>query len=371
MAARVTHHSLEALSKSASTGRLLNLSWIATKCASDPEWSARPFFKTPIINTCLVVKHTPRAHEMQIFDRPPHIATKVIFPFDRENLALGGRSVFVGQKGWMDQLQILGHYAKTVDHDSKVLTALDELPSLDPFLVREHLARRGFHVGACYLAISDRDVERMKKMVAQEVGQLIGLAFDGTKNNEHTAKLVQLLLTNEADARLEPLRLTLKLEGDAYKEGIFSWRGFLYYKWSVDELRMGLLRVLRDLGELKPKTKADLATNAEIARGKTRLVKRIKASEAAALEALRTYDGAFWALVKEGNPSAFRDFLLRSPRMFVGLGAAVGGLSHIVSYWGYRFADGAPITASEEEVLEILHEFESSLAGPMADQHAA
>ena len=366
MPARVTHHSLEALSKSASTARLLNLSWIAQKAANDPDWHTRPFFKTPIINTCLIVKHTPRSHELQSFDRPPHIATKVVFPFDRENLALGGRSLFVGQKGWMDQLQILGHYAKTIEHDSKVMLALDELPSLDPFLVREHLARRGFQVGACYLTISPLDVERMKKTVSAEVDQLIGLAYQGGGNtSDHTAKLVQVLLTNEADTRLDPLRLTLKLEGDAYKEGIFSWRGFLYYKWSVDELRTGLLKVLRDLAELKPANKCDMATTAELSRGKARLVGRIRQSEGSAIEALRIYDAAFWALVKDGNPAAFRDFLLRSPRMFMGLGAAVGGLSHIVSYWMYRFPEGAPLTAHADEVLEVLHEFEASLTGPM------
>jgi hypothetical protein len=369
--ARVTHHSLEALSKSASTARLLNLSWLATKCWADPEYHAKPFFQTPLLNTSLIVKHTPRVHELMLFDRPPHIATKIVFPFDRENLAIGGRSIFVGQKGWLDQLQIVGHYAKTVERDSKVLHALDELPSLDPFLVREHLARRGFKVGSCYLAISATDVERMKRTVSAEVEQLIGLAFQGANNCEHTAKLVQVLLTDEADARLEPLRLTLRLEGDAYKEGIFSWRGFLYYKWAVDQLRAGLLKVLRDVAEVKPSSKVDFATTAEVNRGKSRLIKRMQQSEAAALEALRTYDEAFWGLVRENNPAAFRDFLLRSPRMFVGLGAAVGGLSHIVSYWSYRFPEGAPLTASADEVLEILHEFESSLADPPPELCAA
>jgi hypothetical protein len=114
-----------------------------------------------------------------------------------------------------------------------------------------------------------------------------------------------------------------------------------------------------------------MATTAEITRGKTRLIARIRQSEGAALEALRTYDGAFWALVREGNPAAFRDFLLRSPRMFVGLGAAVGGLSHIVSYWSYRFPEGAPLTAAADEVLEILHEFEASLSNPSEHSIAA
>ena len=68
-----------------------------------------------------------------------------------------------------------------------------------------------------------------------ELSQLIGLAFECGGRNSQTAKLVQLLLTDEADERLEPLRLTLRLQGDAYREGIFAWKGFLYYsgRWTT------------------------------------------------------------------------------------------------------------------------------------------
>lgn len=361
MSRRPTYASLEALSSSASSARLLNLACVAARHGGDREYRERPFFQTAMLNTCLVLKHTPRAHERAIFDRPPSISTKVIIPFDRDNLALGGRTVFVGQKGWTEQLEMLTNGARTIARDCKVLLALDELPSLDPFLVREHLSRRGFKVAPCYLTISDPDILRMKRTVAAEVGQLIGLAFAGGDNKEATARLAQVLLTNEADSRLEPLRLTLKLEGEAYKEGIFAWRGFLYYKWAVDSLRTGLLRVIREIGDMTPENRSDMATAAEVTRGKGRLLAKIEASERSAVKALSIYDNAFWSLVRHNQPSAFRDFLLESPRMFMSLGEAVGGLSHITSYWTYRFPKGAPLLANAEEMLEILQEFEGSL----------
>src|SRR4249919_3896003 len=176
---RPTFASLEALSSSASSARLLNLAAVPPQLLQELDARSQPFFETPMLNTSLVLKHSPREHERSLFDRPPSISTKIVIPFDRKNLAIGGRSVFVGQKGWVEQLETLTQAPPTLQRDCDVLRALDELPSLDPFLVREHLARRGFSVAACYLKVSEADVERMRKTGSAEVDQLVGQAFGG------------------------------------------------------------------------------------------------------------------------------------------------------------------------------------------------
>ena len=361
MSSRRSFASLESLSGSASSARLLNLAAVAERHYAKAEYRARPFFETPMLNTSLVLKHSPRAHELALFYRPPNISTKIVVPFDRNNLAIGGRSLFVGQKRWVEQLEALTNAPATLERDCAVLRALDELPSLDPFLVREHLSRRGYAIGACYLSISEADVDRMRKTVAAEVEQLVGQAFAGASTSEHTGKLAQVLLTNGADSRLEPLRLTLRLEGEAYEEGIFAWRGFLYYKWAVEELHLRLIRVMTEIRQLRADAKGDAGTATEIERAKGRLLGQMQASELSAVKALAAYDDAFHGLVRRNEPGVFRDFLLASPGMFLTLGEAVGGLSHITSYWSYRFPDGVALTASGAEALEIIREFESSI----------
>jgi hypothetical protein len=357
------HRSLEALAQNGSTARLFNLSAVAEENVGDVEYAARPFFETPLLNTALIVKHGLRAHELPLFDAPPGIATKIIIPFDRRDLGLGGRSVFVDQRRWQQELGALTHEPPSLARDLLVLQALDELPSLDPFLVREHLARRGFKVATCYFALPDHVLERMKRLVASELRQLIERAFTGTAaSGEHTSRLVELLLTDEADARLEPLRQTLRLEGEAYREGIFAWKGFLYYKWVLAELGEPLARVTGALAMLRTPGTPGAELRAEIARAKTRLLRRIEQSQKAALQALRVYDDAYGMMVRQDDPTAFRDFLLRSPQMFLRLGEAVGGVSHVTSYWNYRFPAGAPSHALGIELLDTLQAFEGSLA---------
>ena len=57
-------------------------------------------------------------------------------------------------------------------------------------------------------------------------------------------------------------------------------------------------------------------------------------------KALAVYDSSFNDLVEHQTPKTFRDFLLSAPYMFLELGEKLGAISHIVSFWRYRFPPG-------------------------------
>jgi hypothetical protein len=76
---------------------------------------------------------------------------------------------------------------------------------------------------------------------------------------------------------------------------------------------------------------------------------------------LGVYDEVFAQLTTEGNALAFRDFLLKSPAMFLSLGDGCGLVSHIATYWRYQFPRGKPLTADMVGLMDILQDFELSL----------
>ena len=61
----------------------------------------------------------------------------------------------------------------------EVLRILNALPSLDPFLLREHLRGHGIDCAECYFEISPADRQRMHDYVAREIRKLIELATGG------------------------------------------------------------------------------------------------------------------------------------------------------------------------------------------------
>ena len=52
---------------------------------------------------------------------------------------------------------------------------------------------------------------------------------------------------------VEFLRETLGLTGNDFREGIFSWRGFLYYKWSMGKFWPDVMGVLREINTIGSK----------------------------------------------------------------------------------------------------------------------
>ncbi|MBS0361351.1 MAG: hypothetical protein JSR98_08220 [Proteobacteria bacterium] len=337
---------------------------MASQNAGDPEYEAAPFFKASSLNGAVIIKHRLRADEQYIFHEAKRISTKVIIPFERTDLGLGGRSLFVGQRGWQELLYQLRGDQEEEARDIALLEALDELPSLDPFLLREHLKRRDFRIANCYFAISTADLDRMQRFVSGEISKLVDLAYGGggsSSAQNNISKLVSLLLAGQDDSRLEPLRLTLGLEGENFREGIFSWKGFLYYKWVLNSLWPQLREVISELTEIKVVGPRDYEMMNQVKDVGARVNQAILSQVRQVRGTLQVYDDAFGELTQAGNPMAFRNFLLKSPEMFITLGERTGMVSHIASFWRYRFPKGRPLKVELDELFEILQDFHQGL----------
>ena len=365
---RVTR-SLRALERTASTSRVLNLIAIEAEGGHKPEYFQAPLFKNRVLNTALIVKHRVRHDDIYLFEEARATATKIIIPFDRRDLSLGGQSVFVGQHGWTNLLIDACNGAGESARDLSVLRMIDQLPSLDPFLLREHLRRHGVFAAPCYFALSPADVDAMQGFVAMEIARLIALAYRdlGGVGEIHATRMVEALLATDVDDRLEPLRETLVLEGDSFKEGVFSWKGFLYYKWTLESLWPRLAEVAAEIGRLAIRGERDPETGRYLEDARRRLQGGVLVERSAILRTLKVYDDAFESLVENNNPRVFREFLLRAPELFLSLGERVGAISHISSYWRYRFPSGETLAASVEEALDIFMDFEAGLSVPLPD----
>ena len=352
---------LGALQKTASTSRVLNLLAVGSQHKDDPEYVTQPFCENAILNESVILKHRLRADERYVFDHQRHVATKVIIPFERSDLRMGGRSFFVGQRGWTAMVQELSGEEKSTSRDISVLEALDEIPSLDPFLLREHLNRRGFPISSLYFAISDADMVRMQAFVAAQIHELINMAFP-KETGTGSEKMASVLLSNQIDERLEPLRQVMRLDAESYREGIFSWKGFLYYKWALTDMAPKLATVLKELPMLQPSGHKGRDQMSSIQDTRAKLMKDIKLRSREVGEALQVYDDAYRDLTQNGQPMAFRDFLLKAPAMFMILGERLGSISHISSFWRYRFKDPRDLSAPIQEVVDILTDFAANLA---------
>lgn len=354
--------SLKGLERTGATSRVLNLAAISTRHAAAGGERLPPLFTAGVLSGAVLIKHRLRADELGLFRRSSRrTATKLVIPFERTDLSLGGRALFVGQPGWTKLLGALHGEPAGHAHDVALLEALDELPSLDPFLVREQLKRRRFEAAAAYFVLSPADLDRMYEFVRRELEVLVRLAC-GAERVEHEAeRLTHAILSGEQDLRLESLRTALHLDEAGYGEGLFCWRGLLYYKWVLQELLPTLEAMTGELGDVRLTGARPASVIDEVYALKTQVASGLARRTAQVAEALGEYDAAFARLSDQTDPAAFARFLIGAPTVFRALGEDLGVLSHIASYWRYRFAPDAPLVAPVEELSDILAEYARSL----------
>lgn len=353
---------LTALEGSASTARVLNLVATHRKYGADPTLSQAPFFKNRLLDRSIILKHRLRPNEYGLFQTPRPTATKVMLPMDHTDLRAGAQTFFIGQKDF-DRIaeHVFGDDVKVGTRDRRVLDLIDGLPSLDPFLLREALRTVEVEPARAYFGISDADVQRMFEFVQREIMALVTLS-SGEGALSSSARLVEKLLSNSPDSGFEPLKATLKLNDQEYQDGVFSWRGFLYYKWVLSDLNKPIGRVLEEIGAIRPRGAVSHDAAAYIPEARRRLQSAAKRTVGTAQRLLDIYNSSYAALTQDGKPNSFRDFLLSAPGMFSDLGEALGAIQHIISFWTYRFPQGRPKVISADELMDVLLDFEDSLA---------
>jgi len=353
---------LTSLEHSASTARVLNLICTHRNNAGSTEIAQAPFFKNRMLDRTIILKHRLRPHEYAAMSSPKPTATKILIPIDTSDLRAGAHSFFVGQKNF-DQLivEVFGDDLKPGSRDRRVLELVDGLPSLDPFLLRECLRSNDLEPARAYFNISDADIARMHEFVRQEVMALVSLSSgDAQGTYGHSSRLVDKLLSNAPDSGFEPLKETLKLTDQEYMDGVFSWRGFLYYKWVLRDLEDPLKRVVDEILKIQPRGPKNPEASRYIPEARTRLEAAIAEASASVGAMLDVYNKAYASLTEDGKPNAFRDFLLTAPGMFSSLGEQLGAIQHTISFWRYRFPEAQARLVAPDELMDVFLDFEDS-----------
>lgn len=359
------------LRDSASTARVLNLSTVYDEHGHTEAWRAQPLFQYPALNRSLIIKHRLRRDEMDRFRLRRHVATKIVLPIDSGDLRVGGRYLFIGEIGFDKTMQQV--FGIGPDHpDLHTLNIMDALPGLDPFLLRGQLRRNGVSPAACYFNLSEADLVAMIAFVSAEILPLVDLSMGPTVDlsaENPVSRLTDKILSNSAGDDLSALGQTLRLKPDEYEEGIFCWKGFLYYKWVLSGVIGDIGAVMQAVSTVKPRGRPSSQQYIALDRSRETVRRLILLACDSTSSMLRIYDDAFHGLTQNGDPAGFRDFLRDAPHLFAKLGERLGAVQHIVSFWNYRMALGKP-TPSPEELLDLLADFESSLTnGDDNDAH--
>jgi hypothetical protein len=357
-------YNLANLSHSCSTDRVLNLVGVYQDYRTTQEYTQAPLFRNPRLNKSIFLKHTLRAHEREQSRDHRMSVTKVILPVDIADLSLGGFSCFLNEPDIERTIaSVFGGdiSSETFSRDMQILKTMDMLPTFDPFLLRERLKRDGVSVAKCYFDLSEADANRMREYVQGEIQKIVRLALTSDAQHlDQSSTITHKLMTDETASSLEPLRQVLQLSGEEWREGVFAWKGFLYYSWNIDTTIKFMPELQRQLlnTTIKGANHPEMREIDAIRRRISRCLLHLHGVTTAGVE---LYRAAYNDLI-DGKPRSFQEFLKTAATRFIEVGEAFGMIMHMRSFWNFRFKHlNGPMRV--EEALDVFRDFDAQFAG--------
>lgn len=345
------------LSNVTSTSRVLNLN-LLTQRLLKTDGEHETFFKNKSLNNVLILKSIVQPADKIAFGITQDNATKLFKPFDRNDLSQGGLFAFIGQPNLRRMLEeYFGFQSNESDEnrrDLAILSELDNVPSLDPFLLREKMTELGVHVDKSYFQIDEMEWSRIKERIISDFVPLAQMAF-GEKGKADAARSLADKIWDPAQTKLlKPILQTLDIPQDKASEIIFAWKGLLYYKYQAQDSYTDLVKMLDEMGAAKIYGYASIEQKGET----QRTIRSIRASFTEDWKLCHQYLASYEKnyieeFVGNQNPQALKQTLMNASQIFDVLGTVIGSTKHCVSFWRFFSSSriGGRIAADDFDAL--------------------
>ena len=339
---------------SAGSSRTFNCCAIsqAMAVAAKPPETSRPtravepppmLFQTRALNYSIFIKE-PSKNVQGGFGPPPGktLRTRIYIPYNRERPDEGGVSIdtrdpkldaaLQDQVG-LDRKQRPDAY----EHDKKIMRVLIELPSLDPFLMKDRFRQSDIEAPPEYLHIQPDEWEAIRLFVHSQFRTVANVIFAAEPQlmDERAEKLTEQLWDLKDVDHLSQLTRVFGIDPSRTEEIFYSWKGVIYYDYAFDRLKPQIDELFRwfDQGST-PKDFCKPVMEKELNRARTAIKNHFLAARAETEKHLSQYHRSFDLFFKEKKTaSEFVQFLESAPRNFYSLGESLSKLSHGVVLW--------------------------------------
>jgi hypothetical protein len=271
------------------------------------------------------------------------VGTKLYFAYNQKDAFEGGRSIFFRDPTLRSAL----HFHAGIDphdsgdevrHDLNVLQLLDDLPSLDPFLLKDRMQSEGLEAHPHYFEISEEEFGKIRDFVMVRFRPMVEFAFEGmsqTSAATHLRTLVQKLWEAKDMEGLSPIVKALNLQAEEAPGIFYAWKGVIYYdylfatqqeRWKEYATWMAQQSTPSDVVPKQNRQEMDAATE-EVRR-------LLKVRWQKVRQILDDYHNAYNTLFFDRkSPAPFLEFMKGARRKFYELGDGISRVDHAIEIW--------------------------------------
>ena len=309
------------------------------------------FFETSALNRCIVFKYPNfsveiaggastdyGAKDSALSEERP-VETAIYIPNDEEFLQDGGYAIYIRQKGSEELLQ--RYVGVSADSDSQAmindlakLKTIDEIPSLDPFLLKTAFERDKIDVNPAYLAVGAKEEDAIKRVITDKVRPIVSkaLGFDAKGSKDKSQRFI--------DAIWDPTIPEATLFIEAFKidkaevANVFSaWKGLSFYQYQFGRNRVLIAEILKWF-KSEQSIPIDFRQNKHFAEQqnmfKSAIQKRMINILSNINQIFKDFDGCYANFIDAGDPIPFRNFLVTSHFRYWILGYCCTSLGEVL-----------------------------------------
>jgi len=301
-------------------------------------------------------------------DKP--IETGIYIPNDEEQPLIGGWAIYLRQA---KAPQLLRHYMGVdetsddpdLEHDLKVLRAIDELPSLDPFLLKCRFEALGLNVDPEALDIREEEEKAIRRLIEQRIGRILTKAYGGARGMQpEQLKRIIDSIWNPSMPESTKFVEAFGISAADCPKVFFALQGITFYEYQFSKAMAGCKFVMEWLNgpALKP---VDLVMYPKYEQDRLQMLrqevhKAMGGTLRALAETFKNYDTALEEFVSRNNPAPIRTFLMSADKIFWRLGQGITAALNASAI--VEDASKPGMVAKLEVVVEMLNRLRVSLS---------
>jgi len=296
------------------------------------------FFRARSLNDMIVIKEPNLEREAGASGRALPVRTKLFLPFDIHDPYDGGSYVFTDdplfEQALRDRSGGDGVSPQAMQLDLLKVKLLEQLPSLDPFLLKDMFAQARVMVNPAYFRLAEDEWQNIKSYIGEKFALMCRFADAGRSDPAAIDRLVQRIWGARDLEPLFPLLNALGLPVDRAPELFYAWKGVSYFDYEFSSKVETLRAFTVWVQATQPRGPANRVDREAIEEDRRHLRERLRRTVGETQGILTAYHDSFDTLFHHRKTARdFVEFMINSKRHFWTLGADLNGVLHALAVW--------------------------------------
>jgi len=339
-----------------------------------------PLFRNRYLNDSIIFKIVD---SITVRGKRQHgVETLVYFPYNYENMYEGGDSILVSDPRRAEKLLNkcgldMNREDKAEDGrwDVQIMDMIDQLPTLDPFLLKCKAQQQGIEdqLNPAYFNISLEEWTRIQKPIREKIDALVrkalGMEDDDIatdpdlkiKIEQNISKFLKKIWEARDIDGIEDFVYGMEMPPNRAPELFFAWKAICYYQVQFSEVEPAMRRLFAWIGDPKTALPVDFGglrteVQGQIKRDLKQLRALFRENYLSIVNMLKAYEDSYRQFIEENNPAPFKDFLGQADTHYVDLAACLSSNSHAINLLQDQIGrTGAQITSDQHrELLDCM-----------------